>query len=196
MARPCRRCLPDSAGDVRDKSRIAKKSRRRKQIRPRGRTNPAARRTNNWAKSGNRLERTRKKRGAIMAAMRVNLRGSLIKLAVFVGFWVVICGGGLVLGLAQWAVTGKSPFGKPPTLEPVIADLKAGDDHQREKAAQKLAGARPDAAHRQEVLDGLHEALKHENKHVRAAAVRALGTWGSQEDVPEIIKTLESSEEE
>jgi hypothetical protein len=79
-------------------------------------------------------------------------------------------------------------------LDQALKDLKSTNADTRKAAAEQLARAAPDDAHRAKVASALTAVMTDPNIFVRGAAAKALRVWGSKEDVPSLLKLLDHSD--
>jgi HEAT repeat protein len=88
------------------------------------------------------------------------------------------------------------PFGPPtPPINNVadaLTELRSGDANRQAAAAQWLQQRPVDAARRQEVAKALEPLLDDRNGGTRVAGVRALLVWCGPENVPALVRLLES----
>lgn len=90
------------------------------------------------------------------------------------------------------------PAPAPPERKPIaqsdltstLTDLQSPDAFKVIGAANKLAGAQPTGDQRA-VERALIGALEHRDGFARQSVVKALGTWGSRDSVPPLIKRLD-----
>ena len=73
-----------------------------------------------------------------------------------------------------------------------VADLKAVDGETRHLAAEWLARARVDADRQKEVALALDPLLADGYPQAREAAAKALGTWATADNVPSLVRALQS----
>jgi S1-C subfamily serine protease len=76
-------------------------------------------------------------------------------------------------------------------LREALADLRSEAPARVREATRKLAEARPGAARRKEVAAALGALLRSSDAATRRSAVRALGVWGSKENVPQLARLVE-----
>lgn len=79
-----------------------------------------------------------------------------------------------------------------PELTQALADLHSSERWSRLEGANLLAAAEP-VTRRSEVTQSLQSLLRDPDPFVRRAAVRALGKWGTAENVPALLPLLDSS---
>jgi HEAT repeat protein len=84
---------------------------------------------------------------------------------------------------------GKRP-GEYANLDEALADLKAGDANRARPSADWLAKAPVEEARQAEVAQKLEPFL--DDRQVRDHAAKALATWATKENVPALIRALES----
>ncbi len=72
----------------------------------------------------------------------------------------------------------------------ILTDLQSPDAFKVMGAANKLANAVPNGD-RRSVEKALIAAMEHKNGFARQSVVKALGTWGTRESVPPLIKRLD-----
>jgi HEAT repeat protein len=75
-----------------------------------------------------------------------------------------------------------------------LSDLKDPDGRTRARALNDLSRANPDSPRRAEVAGAVAPLLGDPEPNTRAAAARALGVWGTGEDVPALAKALDDPE--
>jgi hypothetical protein len=87
------------------------------------------------------------------------------------------------------------PFGpqRPTNLEEALADLKGTDMNRRIAAGRWLAKAPVDKDRRAEVARALEPLLDDRNAGVRVAGMQALEVWAGAENVPAILRLLDSN---
>src|SRR5262249_23400055 len=78
-------------------------------------------------------------------------------------------------------------------LNTALTDLKAADNGRRQGAADRLGKAVPDRR-RVEVGGALEKLLTDGDLFTRTAGARALGTWGTKNNVPALLKVLNDKE--
>jgi hypothetical protein len=71
-------------------------------------------------------------------------------------------------------------------IRQLVADLESADGEKRKGAAEKLASTPVDQAQRPAVKRGLEVVLLQPDARTAPAALRALQTWGEQDDVPQL----------
>jgi hypothetical protein len=89
-------------------------------------------------------------------------------------------------------IVAKKVDGPPPNADPVtqaLFELKSPNAHRRGQAAGKLAGMLPDNR-RAEVTAALEPLLNDPDFFVRDNVNKAIGTWGTKENVPALIRAL------
>jgi serine/threonine protein kinase len=79
-------------------------------------------------------------------------------------------------------------------LENLLADLQAADDARQQQAASRLAQVEVSPARRAEVARKLASLLDSTDLLTRSHAARALGVWGSADDVPALLRVLQDGE--
>jgi hypothetical protein len=77
-----------------------------------------------------------------------------------------------------------------PSISKAVADLKSPNPSTRRGAADWLARTKPDPAH-PEVAEALRPLVHESDPFTRPAAVGALASWGSEEDVPLLIEVMQ-----
>jgi HEAT repeat protein len=87
------------------------------------------------------------------------------------------------------------PFGSPPpaNLDEAVAALKDNDLNRRVTAARWLAKTPVDNQRRAEVAGALEPLLVDRNATARVAGVQALEVWAGTENVPAILRLLDSN---
>lgn len=75
-------------------------------------------------------------------------------------------------------------------VDHVLAGLESPDDARRRSAANRLASLGPNER-RAEVAGALTDLLRDGDHFTRQAAARALGTWGTKQSVPALIKAID-----
>jgi serine/threonine protein kinase len=89
------------------------------------------------------------------------------------------------------------PEPKPLTdkeLDQALFELKSGDHGRCQAAAKRLANAVPTEGRRAEIAKALEPMTTDANLFQRWAAVEALGTWGTKESIPILIKLIEDEQ--
>jgi hypothetical protein len=77
-------------------------------------------------------------------------------------------------------------------LTKLLASLESKNGFERKGALDKLAAAIPTAERREEIAKTIEAYTAHEDGFTRYSALKALGTWGSAENVPAVIEQLKS----
>lgn len=87
------------------------------------------------------------------------------------------------------------PFGAPDPadLDGALADLRGNDANRQIAAARWLARGPVDKARRAEVAKALEPLLDDRNAGVRVAGMRAMEVWAGAENVPAILRLLDSN---
>jgi HEAT repeat protein len=74
-------------------------------------------------------------------------------------------------------------------FQEVWADLHSREQHRRKAALERLANLKPNAS-RAVVAQELIELTKVEDVWIRQGAVKALGAWGSKDEVPALQRAM------
>jgi hypothetical protein len=96
-----------------------------------------------------------------------------------------------------WAPLVLADFPEPLVLlndaaiDKLIADLRSNHSGTVGAAAKKLAGAWPDGGRRRDVARALEAALENPFPDARGPAAQALRVWGTEENVPALIRRLD-----
>jgi HEAT repeat protein len=77
-------------------------------------------------------------------------------------------------------------------LDQAVADLQGGDGDRHKEVAEWLLTRQPDEQHRAAVAQALESALSSPNVFAREPAGKALVRWATRENVPSLIKALDS----
>jgi predicted Zn finger-like uncharacterized protein len=87
------------------------------------------------------------------------------------------------------------PFGAadPADLDGALADLRGNDANRRIAAGRWLAREPVDNARRAELAKALEPLLDDRNSGVRVAGMRAMEVWAGPENVPAILRLLDSN---
>jgi HEAT repeat protein len=75
-------------------------------------------------------------------------------------------------------------------VKTALTELKSPNPDTRKAAAQRLAKADPDAAHRTKVASALQASMVDPNIFARGEVVKALRVWGTDKNVPGMIELL------
>jgi hypothetical protein len=75
-------------------------------------------------------------------------------------------------------------------LDQVLSDIAKGDDKKVQDAVKRLALAIPIESRRREVAAALETVLERRARMTASNAVKALGEWGSEENVPALVKAV------
>jgi HEAT repeat protein len=75
-------------------------------------------------------------------------------------------------------------------IKTALADLKSPNADTRKAAAERLAKAEPDSAHRTKVATALEAGMVDPSIFARGAIAKALGSWGGDKNVQPMIVLL------
>jgi uncharacterized Tic20 family protein len=84
---------------------------------------------------------------------------------------------------------------RPPTnLDEALASLQSGDPTRQLMAVNWLGRANVDAAHQAEIAKALERLLTDPDKNLQKAAMKALVTWATTDNVPTIIAVVQNDQ--
>jgi S1-C subfamily serine protease len=79
-------------------------------------------------------------------------------------------------------------------LDKLLASLDSSNNFDRKKALDKLAKSIPQQQQRAKVAAAVEPLVAHSDSFTRHSALKALSVWGSESNVPAVLKQLDSSD--
>jgi HEAT repeat protein len=135
-------------------------------------------------------------RGPIVKKRRSGSKVALLVIGSIALVLLLLCGGGVVLvvlAVRSAATSGPLAVLNPPaSVDDALAGLRSGDDTRKNQAVAWLQQAPPEPQRGAEVAQALEPLLDDFDVFLRDPAAQALARWAVRENVPLLIRMLNS----